>query len=131
MSSIPDDSGRDPTPQPEPIPHADLIRAVLDGKTVQWEEDGQWLSYKSGDDAICDLVRNPSRFGYRLKPEPIVRWLCAFPDGIVCGDDDEAFHTKEALLSRASKGKWEGYKCIRLGLDPDTLDVISAKTEAA
>jgi hypothetical protein len=114
------EDARNHTSQPEPIPHADLIRAVLDGKTVQWEEDGQWLSYKSGDDAICDLVRNPSRFGYRLKPEPVVSWHAVFSNGFV----EQGYAAKREIPDCACR------KVLRLELDPDTLDVLSARAEA-
>jgi hypothetical protein len=62
------------------IPHADLIRAVLDGKTVQWRQaNGKtWTDYNSDPmDTISNLARDLHNYlagyDYRIKPEPIVR----------------------------------------------------------
>lgn len=110
------------------IPHADLIRAALYGKTVQWDSDGngRWQTYTTPQEAIRSMLIYLNH-KYRLKPEPAVRWLPVWAGGHV-GDD---FDSKEQLATEAWKYEYQpGYKVLRLELDPDTLEVISAKTEA-
>lgn len=136
-------------PWPEPIPHADLIRAVLDGKGVQCRDikfRGQpptvpGFQYVECFDATSDymglprteqylrqamldlLVNSAPDYEFRLKPEPIVNWIAIPPDGLVLGC--AAAWRSEALSDY--KGKARGV--IRIEQDPDTLDVISARTE--
>lgn len=112
------------------IPHADLIRAVLDGMVVQVGYNtgsGNSVEWEDGQpcEIIAEMVTNPN-YAYRLKPEPMIRWIAAWPGGhLSC-----ARATKEELRTEAGKNEWlEGYKCIRLELDPDTLDVIDTRTE--
>lgn len=48
--------------------HAEVLRAIADGKTVQWKSyKGEWF------DALCDTGLNPlvgHSFEWRVKPEP-------------------------------------------------------------
>jgi hypothetical protein len=69
-------------PMAETIPHADLIRAVLDGKVVQWravgKNVGEWIDYDSDVlDVVAalarDLSRNNGDYEFRLKPEPVTK----------------------------------------------------------
>lgn len=121
------------------IPHADLIRAVLDGKVVQRltaEGPDQWGTYTDPKHAIkelCDPFFSDSTF--RLKPEPVKHWHPTWRaregnNGTYIGS---AWVRKEYALQgwEADNGgpgvPPDAVICIKQ--DPDTLDVISAKTE--
>jgi hypothetical protein len=146
------EDARNHTSQPEPIPHADLIRAVLDGKTVQWRSpetfQDQWEDMPSPKGCIVALLTAHNR-SFRIKPEPVVRWIPIFNNiitgvsvyigsatkrenlqtggGTRCATKEEAV---AALCKHDQDVLRNGGKVLRLELDPDTLDVISARTEA-
>jgi hypothetical protein len=134
--------------KPKSIPHADLIRAVLDGKVVQIQfEDGVWREYDPT--RLIGWLVNPGarQPKFRLKPEPVVRYIPIFDTisgiSVIVGNTElpgntagqqcntkayaiEALHPNDAQLMRGGKHG----KVLRLELDPDTLDVIDARTEA-
>jgi hypothetical protein len=113
------------------IQHADLIRAVLDGKTLQvTDERGvpkkDWSTF-SGPSALRMLIDYPDRY-YRVKPDSTVRYMAVF----VNGDLGPPRASKDLAFSAANKTWGDGLaKVLRIELDPDTLDVVSAKTEDA
>lgn len=119
-------------PAPDTVPQADLIRAVLDGKPVQWQRvdhpEDAWADMPSPAGTLVALVMSRDR-RFRLKPESVVRWGVVyraedFP-GTIC-----IVHVYfEADAREDAKGK-QSAKVLRIELDPDTLDVISATTEA-
>jgi hypothetical protein len=55
--------------------YADLIRAVLDGKIIQFRgrktDPQKWLDFDDGRRAIMNLASEGEYFEYRIKPEPI------------------------------------------------------------
>jgi hypothetical protein len=125
--------------KPDPIPHADLIRAVLDGKTVQrsvasirgGEQTWDNVDYEDPRLAIKELLTPPTEWiKFRIKPEPVVRWagISSSEGRIYVGES----HTKREHVGNS------GYiaqglpiqRIQRTEYDPDTLDVISAHTEA-
>lgn len=112
-------------PQPEAIPHADLIRAVLDGKTVQWRNvvAQKWLNLLTARDAIHSLAAFPDR-EYRLKPENIVRHMGISEDGSF----GPSYASRMAALKPIDWGPFVAV--LRIELDADTRQVVSAKTEA-
>jgi hypothetical protein len=63
------------TPCPT-VPHADLIRAVLDGKVVQKHVAGEWATYDNPITALKQLVQ-AADFGsgveFRVKPDPVTK----------------------------------------------------------
>lgn len=101
------------------IPHAGLIRAVLDGKTVQYL-DRRWVDLTPR--GFFHHMAEPRPYAqYRIKPEPVVTWHEVFKDAHV----GEGWADREEVV-----GSPLVEKVLRLELDPDTLDVISARTEA-
>lgn len=66
------------------IPHADLIRAVLDGKTVQWaysHRDRDLWQDLNAVSAIIELTKDTDAYIFRLKPEPRCVWSCHDKNG--------------------------------------------------
>lgn len=118
-----------------PVPHADLIRAVLDGKVLEaravGKNLGQWWAYGYDYDlldviaALAKDLKKPD-YEFRIKPEPKVQWCAVHPNGCV----EQSYDTKDLAVGDF-KGNFDGPLAgvLRLELDPDTLDVISAKTE--
>jgi hypothetical protein len=122
-------------PETPVIPHKDLIRAVLDGKTVQLKYGEGWadLSWEGLMRHLLDDFRRQHQT-FRIKPEPVVRWTTVHrtsQDGVIfacwghSSDRDFAAKHVTSCLSQNLPAK-----VLRLEFDSDTLDVISAKTEA-
>jgi hypothetical protein len=140
------------TPCPT-VHHADLIRAVLDGKVVQQEIDHvssgyeEWKSIMGAGplEAIKFILDWPSK-KFRLKPESVVRWVPIFNNymldqsggKISVGTREMGWQaaTRDAAIAALCKHDQKvlvenkAGKLLRLELDPDTLAVISATTEA-
>lgn len=114
------DDAAAPAPQPTPIPHADLIRAVLDGKVVQYKNhSGQWTDVDATT-AMANMVLSPTAVSYRIKPVPIVKFFGAYQsrhgvEGTCLLDEPNNPHAPEVK-----------YTWSRVELDPDTLVLISA-----
>ena len=124
----------------------ELIRAMLDGKVVQFRPINdagwppRWYTYSKKDqDSISilsclvnDLARNPHAYEFRIKPEALVNWLVVWRS---IGDSKvrigDPFPSKGALLNDIENNDLGdgGCKIIRLEVDPETLQVISATTE--
>lgn len=109
------------------VPHADLIRAVLDGATIQWRSKvGDWADFTSPPLAIRSLVVSGPYYDFRVKPRTVVRWHPIWPGG----HTGDGFSSKDALATEAWKNEYQpGWKALRIELDPDTLAVIDARTE--
>lgn len=108
------------------IPHADLIRAVLDGKTVQWRNNKQWgaiwLDYQSPSVAIQDMAADVDPdCAFRLKPEPRCVWALFYADGMPSG-------TYESQPMRPQD--WRG-TMLRHEFDPDTGEYLRTVKEEA
>ena len=123
-----------------------LVHAMLDGKVVQFRpvndacRPPRWYNYSRKDRAsiealsclVTDLVRHPHVYEFRIKPEPVVAWLATWRS---IGDSKvrigDSFPSKGALLNDIENNDLGdgGCKIIRLEVDPETLQVISAKTE--
>jgi hypothetical protein len=121
----------------EPIPHADLIRAVLDGKVVQFKNTADWNDVPQGLPGVVFIahhVQATPNFEWRLKPEPVVRWTTVHRNGE--GDVVYAcwghWSDRTAAVKHIQRSTAEGMACklVRIELDPDTLDIISCRTEA-
>jgi len=67
------------------IPHADIIKAILDGKTVQlrWTADAahKWLDYDSRTAIGWMMSPNNGHVEFRVKPEPVIKWAPIFKEG--------------------------------------------------
>jgi len=118
------------------IPHAGLIRAVLDGKTVQNYWQGKWQDLKPATRAVQFLLQwNPDDGPVRVKPDSIVRWMVVdlTKNGEVLVGDAQRNRTvayDDAHESMRDPGvKLAGV--LRVELDPETLDVVKAETEKA
>lgn len=113
------------------IPHADMIRAVLDGKVVQARTaDGKgWydLGGTAADIAyICNYPSVAQDGGprFRLKPKSSVSWHPVWRPGHV----GFGFATKWELLRDSEENMYASdFKVLRLELDSETLEVISTK----
>lgn len=112
-------------------PHADLIRAVLDGKVVQVKgaSSGAWFDLPVDKDTIQRLLSSES-LEFRLKPEPVVWW---FPITLF----NNALQHNDACPTREDAVGWcehngEGVlvSLLRVELDPDNVALIDAHTEA-
>lgn len=102
------------------IRNKDLIQAVLDGKTVEYSYGGDhvdvWFPAK-GDHAIRILSDGNSLIRrFRLKPEPLVVKVTLFPNG--------------SIEVTRPLGSMKFPTTVGLELDPETLEVLSATTEA-
>lgn len=122
------------------IPHADLIRAVLDGAQVQTRvSDTDVWQDATATWALSWMTNEVGRFQFRLKPDPLVRWVPLFRGfgslSVSVGTRQMNWDaaTKEAAvagLCSHDQGVIRKHgKVLRLELHPDTLDVISATTE--
>jgi hypothetical protein len=113
-------------PNNPPIPHADLIQAVLDGKTVQVtpNEDG-WTDMEPSI-AIQTLVRSAPGLKFRLKPKAVVNWLPVVKqkEGVAVGN---VYLDRDRVPRELPAGPV--VKLIRLELDPNTLEPTSVTAE--
>lgn len=109
---------------PDPIPRRDLVTAVLAGKTVQWkrEPSDDWEDLPSPKGAlICILME---RSAVRLKPDPVERYTGITKEG----NFGASYASRDAACRDTDYGPVK--KVLRVELDPDTLAVITAVTEA-
>lgn len=104
------------------ITNADLIRAVLDGKTVQRCVNDEWQDLSNPRGAIVCLAT--SAYKVRLKPESMVRWLAITKDG-----DDIIVSSDYVDRANAVERAGPGGKLLRLEIDGD-LNVLDQRTEA-
>lgn len=120
----------------QPIPHADLIRAVLDGKVVQRKHKDsstpKWDDFDTPVQSIGTLIAGERAFEYRLKPSTVVRWLPVSKGGMFGGQHTTGIGPAQCTKAKAASFPWHVAvdRVLRIELDPDTLEVISAKTEA-
>lgn len=113
----------------QPILHADLIQAVLDGEALQWKQPGGQWAEPERNHAIFLLAGPMNDKVWRVKPDNVVAWAP------VCKADFDDKHfigntctRREFVPKRVCGGPVVKVLCIEL--DPDTLEVVSAKTEA-
>lgn len=112
----------------------DLVRAALNGKTIQWAkltiDPPQWVEFKTAREAIYSLASVSSeRLQFRVKPEPIECWA-TLSVSVGSGSLDPWVNGERCKGdARATAMKYQRAVVLRLVLDPDTLDVIEAKTE--
>lgn len=133
------------------IPNADLIRAVLDGKTVQFREPaipdlnkaaGEWKNYMSADilETVADLADalrtlSPDNAEWRIKPDLFVRWhpVLKMPGGSTVIISGRISKKDASNPYNFPRGEWNQNDklvgVLRIELDPDTLDVVKAETE--
>jgi hypothetical protein len=123
------------TPCPT-VPHAEQIIAAAQGKRIQQRGKaggGKWVDL-SQDEGLRYPVIYPEHYEYRVKPESVVRWLAVMHDAESVGGvyvKDAAWKEREGLERYLSGVNASCHpKILRLELDPDTLAVISATTEA-
>lgn len=114
--------------------HADLIRAVLDGKVVQHTVSSvdDWTDLLP-QEAMRLLTAQPG-YRYRLKPDSVVHWCPvwkATANNVCFTGPAYAFQTAAACASEYHDNLPRNPDAIlRLELDPETLAVISAVTES-
>lgn len=102
------------------IPHEDLIRAVLDGKTVQWaysHRDRDLWQDLNAVSAIIELTKDTGTYIFRLKPEPRCVWSCVSNACGVVGADWRKPEKKPGCVT------------LRHEFDPDTREYIRTVKE--
>lgn len=98
------------------IEHADLIRAVLDGKVVQSRNGAAQWSDHPALGAIAWLLQSPDGYEFRLKPEPEVRWLSVFKL-----EGGNIPISTLLWIDKTYANKEQGGRLYRLEIDPDSL----------
>lgn len=65
-----------------PHPNRDALIALAEGKTVQYKGQGcDWADYRPSYRTLISPIDPDSDVLWRVKPEPIERWLVIDPDG--------------------------------------------------
>lgn len=118
------------------IPNAELIRAVLDGKTVQRRCLDGWYDMPATAGTVADLAAWSEHVPtLRIKPEPFVRWLpvLKMPGGSTVLVSGRISKKDASNPYNFPRGEWNQNDklvgVLRIELDPDTLDVVKAETE--
>lgn len=103
----------------------DLVAAVLDGKTIQYNETHDTAWWNLDTRGFFDHLANPrAGYTYRVKPEHVVRYM-----GVHANGDFGAPSLKREVAQSWHCG--DPFKVmLRVELDPDSLAVIRAVTEA-
>ena len=102
------------------IPHADIIRAVLDGKTVQWESHDGWHDIPNTLGGVAEIAEAPD-VKHRIKPEPAVRWGPVIGSTRVFGLNMSG--TKEDVarnnpgVQQVYRTEWIDNKCVSVTLE--------------
>lgn len=110
-------------------PHADMIRAVLDGKTVQQGNVDGWWDLTSA--VVQVLAAAPAKAMFRIKPPMVERWAAVMKNGdgnVMVGCMRE---TREGAIRNAGPYGLRPAAMLRVEIDPDTLKVVDARTEPA
>lgn len=109
----------------EVIPHAELIRAVLDGATVQVVDSAgnvkkDWAEF-DGFKALCQVVNHP-RENFRIKPAEVTLYAAIIPSAEgphLVGQStlDKARETARAV---------DGGRIFMVTFNPDSGELIDA-----
>lgn len=96
-------------------PHADILRAIADGKEFEWSNASNPTKYEavSGDSAIFVLANYSKypHFSMRVKPEVRIGWINIYPTYT-----SEIHATKEAAIERRTKDVCTA--CIKISYTP-------------
>ncbi|MFN7883271.1 MAG: hypothetical protein ACK5PF_09695 [bacterium] len=97
-------------------PHAEVIAAYYSGKTLQWKD-----SDAMGHEGWVDWARGyaPGFYPdceYRIKPEPLVRWV-AVSSNVGCGVMFSRKHDAEAWVNGVMSN--DEYRVVRLVEQPE------------
>ena len=85
-------------------PHAEVIAAYYSGKTVEYNTGDEWRLWgKATAPSFCPATQ------YRIKPEPLVRWLVVTDQGATVS----AWSIKPQIDAR------EGYRIVRMVEQPE------------
>ena len=104
---------------PNEIKNADLIRAVLDGKQVQYKDRTLgWLDYVDSKRAISALL-SWEKDEFRIKPEPMVIYILPRSD-----TTSLTFLSELNLISCVAYQA--GVRYIKLEVDKETLETKSS-----
>lgn len=96
---------------------AQLVQAVLDGKTVQWrrQDGGDWQDLRNRSFAIRMLMQHDSPYEFRLKAVPLVKFVAIYRDGRV----SQSFARYEDVPDAG----WGVQHVLSLTIDADTMRV--------
>lgn len=105
----------------------ELLKAAVNGKIVQVLNGGTWIDL-SLEGVVRHFLNGTTDLGesftiptYRIKPVPFVQWCAVLKSGQVTN----------GMTARNAAAKYSSCaKVLRLEMDADTFEVISAKTEA-
>jgi hypothetical protein len=93
-------------------PHADILRAIADGKEIQYQDDAsnEWHSFDPSQE--MSLLNQNSYVMLRIKPEVKTGWV-----GIMKSSSDHApvtniYPTKERLFGAHTAGQLQAIKEI-------------------
>lgn len=118
------------------IPHANLIRAVLDGKTAQFRRSGRWCDMPSTARTVADLATwSEYSTALRIKPYAVVRWhpILKMPGGSLVIASGRISKKDASDPHSFPRDQWNSADklvgVLRIELDPDTLQVVTAETE--
>ncbi len=94
-------------------PHAEVIAAYYSGKTVQVRGfNDEWHDWRMTLDCDDDAPAFFSKNEWRIKPEPLVKWLIVFADG-----GWAAFDHEDEAKRMAKIGK--GRRVVRMVEQPE------------
>ena len=105
------------------IKNADLIRAVLDGRSIRYTCDDGSGDTAAGEYAIYLLATDPRRTRkFELAPEPkppVQNWLVVGVGAVY------SFINRHVEKETREYAKMHGYSILRIDIDPDTLQVVN------
>jgi hypothetical protein len=70
----------------KPHPNAEILRAIADGKTVEWKDRGfvNWSEFNPYSPSRLNWLITPNGstdIQWRIKPEPITAWINLYQNG--------------------------------------------------
>lgn len=114
----------------KPHPNAEILRAIADGKSIRYMgKDGPTVL--SAEGAMRHLLNNGAAH-LQVQPEPIQRFIPVhrMPAGSLVMTEaktDRRYAIDDAYNGRGKSEKQVGVLCVKI--DPDTLELVSAKME--
>lgn len=106
--------------------HAEYIEAALDGKIIQYKDvHNRWVNLVNRDSTIRFILREPTRT-FRVKPTPYLRRQI-----VVKNSNGDIYVENWGGTDEGAKeyAKRIGAKVLYLEFDPETLEVMSHRTE--
>jgi hypothetical protein len=104
------------------VKHADLIRAALDGKKIQYKYglEGKWVTFEKQNFAVARLACESERYEYRLEPKPdVVRYFnqysfTAYGYGAIASADAKAGNHRLCVTKNTYDGETGKLKSVEI-----------------